>query len=114
VNINTEQRGSVHCIHLEGELTIYAAAAVKAGLLDVLAGAVEIEIDLTGVTAIDTAGVQLLIAAKREAAADGVPLRLVGHSAAALELIELYELAGWFGDPLVLPPASATQQGAAA
>jgi len=114
MNITPEQRGSQHCLHLEGELTIYAAAAVKAALLDALAGAAEIEIDLAGVSSIDTAGVQLLIAAKRDAADAGTPLGLVGHSAAALELIELYELAGWFGDPLVLPAARATGQGAAA
>lgn len=114
MNIDTEQRGSVHCLHLEGELTIYATAAVKAALLDVLVGAVEIEIDLAGVTAIDTAGVQLLMAAKRGAVDAGTPLRMVGHSVVALELIELYELALWFGDPLVLPAATATPQGATA
>jgi len=103
MNIDTEQRGSTRALRLEGELTIYAAAAVKAALLEALSDAVEVELDLAGVTEIDTAGVQLLIAAKREADATATPLRLVGHSAAVLELIELYDLAGGFGDPLVLP-----------
>lgn len=111
MNIDTEQRGDARCLRFEGELTIYAAAAVKTALLEALTDAIEVELDLAGITAIDTAGMQLLIAAKREADAAATPLRLVDHSAAVLELIELYDLAGGFGDPLVL---AATPEGASA
>jgi anti-sigma B factor antagonist len=99
------------CLHLRGELTIYAAAAVRAKLLEALSGASGLEIDLAGVTEIDTAGLQLLVAAKRDALASDVPLHMSGHSAAAVDLIDLYDLAGWFGDPLLLP---AREQGAVA
>jgi anti-anti-sigma factor len=93
----------LRCLSLQGELTIYAVAEVKSALLEALDGAMELEIDLAGVTEIDTAGLQLLLAAKGEALASGLPLRLSGHSAPAVELIDLYDLAGWFGDPLLLP-----------
>lgn len=98
-----DDRDGQRCLHVRGELTIYAAGAMRTALLDALAGAAELEIDLSGVTEIDTAGVQLLVAAKREALATGLPLRMSGHSVATVELIDLYELAGWFGDPLLLP-----------
>lgn len=98
-----EDRDGARCLRLQGELTIYAAATVKAALLDALAGTAELDVDLAEVTEIDTAGVQLLVAAKREALEAGTTLRLGGHSAAVVELIELLGLAGWFGDPLVLP-----------
>lgn len=98
-----DDRDGQRRLHLQGELTIYAAGAVRTALLDALAGAAELEIDLSGVTEIDTAGLQLLVAAKREALATGQSLRMSGHSAAAVDLIDLYELAGWFGDPLLLP-----------
>ena len=81
----------------EGELSIYTAADSKVALLNALAGAEDLEIDLASVTEIDTAGVQLLILLKREANRQGK--RLV--------LTELYHLAGWFGDPLVIPAGRA-------
>ena len=102
MNTTLEQHGDLHRLCVEGELTIYAAAALKAALLDALAAASELEVDLIGVTEADTAGIQLLLAAKRAATEAGVALRLVNHSAEVLGLIELYDLAGRFGDPLIL------------
>lgn len=96
---------------LGGEFNIYEAAAGKERLLAALAGADTLEVDLAGVSDIDTAGIQLLILAKREARAAGKTLILAGHSRPVVELIELYGLAAWFGDPLVLP---AEAQGEAA
>lgn len=110
MNVTLEQRGAVHGLRLEGDLTIYVAATLKSTVQDALAKASELEIDLAGVTEIDTAGVQLLISAKQTANELGQVMRLVNHSATVLELIELYDLAGWFGDALVLPAA----EGAAA
>jgi anti-sigma B factor antagonist len=91
----------------EGELSIYTAGESKAELMNALAGAEDLEIDLASVTEIDTAGVQLLILLKREASRQGKRLALTGHSPAVMELTELYNLAGWFGDPLVIPAGKA-------
>ena len=52
---------------------------------------------------IDSAGVQLLMLAKREAQARGGELHLCGHSPAVLDVFELLDLAAFFGDPLVMP-----------
>jgi anti-sigma B factor antagonist len=91
-------------LRLDGELTIYRAVELKAELLEALEAApAALEVDLSGVSEIDSAGVQLLMLAKRRAQALQRALRLVGHSAAVVEVFELLDLAAFFGDPLVVP-----------
>ena len=86
-------------LRIQGEMTIYLAAELKQALL---AEPAPCEIDLSGVTDIDTVGVQLLILAKREAQASGRELRLVAHSPAVTDVFELLGLASIFDDPLVM------------
>ena len=86
-------------LRIDGELTIYRAQELKQALL---ADPAPVEIDLSGVTEIDTAGLQLLILAKKTALAKQRTLRLVAHSPAVIEVIELLNLAAYFGDPLVI------------
>jgi anti-sigma B factor antagonist len=90
-------------LRLDGELTIYRAAELKTLLLEALEGAIALELELSGVTEIDSAGVQLLMLAKRHAQSLGRELRLAGHSAAVVEVFELFDLAAFFGDALVVP-----------
>jgi len=90
-------------ITLTGEMTIYAAADLKQQLVAPIDSTNGLEIDLSQVSEIDTAGMQLLILAKRYAEQTGKSLHLVGHSRPVLELIELYSLGALFGDPIVIP-----------
>jgi anti-sigma B factor antagonist len=94
--------GSARSIRLDGELTIYRAAELRVALQAALAETGDLELDLAGVTELDSAGVQLLISAKKTAAATQRELHLVNHSPAVLEVFELLNLAGHFGDPLVI------------
>ncbi|HEV7814476.1 MAG TPA: STAS domain-containing protein [Janthinobacterium sp.] len=87
---------------LDGELTIYRAAELKQQLLAALERAGPLEIDLSAVTEVDTAGVQLLMLAKQVALQRQQELRLAGHSPAVLDVFELFNLGGYFGDPLVI------------
>ena len=87
---------------LEGDMTIYAAASLKEKLLGALKGASRLQVDLSRVAEVDTAGMQLLVLAKREALAAGKTLRLVGHSAATLDAIDLFALGAYFGDPVFI------------
>ena len=89
---------------VKGEMTIYTAAECRDLLLQCLQSCREAEIDLSGVSDIDSAGVQLLIQAKREGARHGKPVRLVAHSAAVQEIIDLFQLASEFGDPMLISP----------
>lgn len=87
---------------LEGEMTIYSAAARKTDLLAFLDSADELEINLAEVSEIDTAGLQLLVLIKQEAKRAGKKLHFSLHSKAVLELLELANLVALFGDPIVL------------
>ena len=86
-------------LRIEGEFTIFRAAELKPL---VLASPPADEIDLSGVTELDTAGVQLLMLAKKTALAQQRNVKLVGHSPAVLEVFELLNVAAYFGDPLVM------------
>ncbi len=91
-------------LRIEGELTIFRATELKPVLL---ASPPADEIDLSGVTEIDTAGVQLLMLAKKTALAQQRNLKLVAHSPAVLEVFELLNVAAYFGDPLVMDSRTA-------
>ncbi len=86
-----------------GNLTIYEAAEGKKALLDALDSVAELEINLSAVAEMDTAGVQLLVLLKQVAAASGKKLHLVAHSPASLDVLDCYKLAAFFGDPVVIP-----------
>ncbi|MCW2313958.1 STAS domain-containing protein [Rhodoferax antarcticus] len=86
-------------LRIEGELTIFRAMELKPIILAVPPVT---EIDLSGVTDLDTAGVQLLMLAKKTALAQGRDLTLIGHSPAVIEVFELLNVAAYFGDHLVM------------
>jgi anti-anti-sigma factor len=90
---------------LTDDLTIYHAQAHKEALLDALAHADNLELDLGAVAEIDTAGLQLLILLKKEAQRAGKRVAIVAHSHAVRELIDFCQLAAEMGDPLVIPAA---------
>ncbi len=73
-------------VRLEGSLVIAEAAAQQARLRELLDTGVA-EVDLSAVAECDTAGVQLLLAVRRRAAAGGLPLRLTHPSAAVAEAL---------------------------
>ncbi|MDD1620239.1 MAG: STAS domain-containing protein [Methylococcaceae bacterium] len=87
---------------IEGELTIFTAAQQKPKLLKFLNKGKQLELNLAGVTEIDTAGLQLLILIKREAARAGKILSFVMHSNVVLETLELANLTSAFGDQVML------------
>jgi anti-sigma B factor antagonist len=87
-------------IALDGELSIYRAADVKSLLQTELKRCAVLEVDLAGVTEIDSAGIQVLILAKLMARDENRELRLVHHSAAVREVFERLALERWFGDTL--------------
>jgi anti-anti-sigma factor len=89
-------------ISLDGELTIYRAADLKVTVLEALRKTRVLEIDLSGVTELDTAGLQVLMLAKQAAAADQRELRLLQHSPAVVEIFEMLDLVAFFGDAVLI------------
>jgi anti-anti-sigma factor len=88
-------------IRIDGEMTIYTALACRDQLQQHLQhlqhsqhlqSCAALEIDLSGVTDVDSAGIQLLIQARRHAMDLDQPVRLLNPSAAMQEMIALYRL----------------------
>lgn len=74
---------------ISGELTIMVAADRKTELLNAVSRRKTVELDLSDVTEIDTAGLQILLLAKREAVELGKSLTLVSPSASVSEVLEI-------------------------
>jgi len=80
-------------MHIAGELTIYTAATVHAEISSALAKGNRIqEVDLSAVTEIDTAGLQLLLMARRSVNAAQRPLQVLNPSSAVSDLLGLLQL----------------------
>lgn len=88
---------------LEGPLSIYTAHEIKSCLLAALQDTPALHLDLSQVTDIDSAGLQLLYLAKREATRAGHTLHIVAHSDVVREAIDLCNLNAYFGDPTLIP-----------
>ena len=91
-------------VYIEGEMTIYRAAEIKQTLLTPIVEAAVVEFDLSKVTELDSAGVQLLMLAKRTAQAKHGEARLIAQSPAVLDVMELLNLGSYFGSAPVIAP----------
>ena len=82
-----------------GEMTIYSAQSMKEQLLPPAAGNNgNLLLDVSGVTELDTCGVQVLLLMQRLANAEQCSMHLVEPSAAVREALALCGLGGWLGD----------------
>lgn len=89
-------------LSLVEDLTIYHALDQKNRLLGALEAGDGLELDLSQVSEIDTAGLQLLILAKREAARSNKSLAIVAHSPVVRDTLDFCNLMTFFGDPVVI------------
>lgn len=115
MQVNVVMQGDLCRAKIDGEMTIYHAMQLKdSELFSHLPNCREVDLDLSGVTEIDSSGLQLLVAAKALALAHGNRLRLSNHSQAVLNVLELCELEAFFGDPVVISskPVKARRKGA--
>ena len=87
---------------IAAELTIYTAAMEKQSLQEALDAAEELEINLSQVNEMDSAGLQVLIVLKQEAARRKKKLHYSMHSKAVLEILEMSNMTTSFGDQIVL------------
>jgi anti-anti-sigma factor len=99
--------GDDPCLKLQGGLTIYAITEARDLLCAALDQRRELQLDLSGLEELDTSGVQLLAWMKQEARRQGKRLALFGHSPAVVEIFELLNVAGWFGDAILIAPSVA-------
>lgn len=88
---------------LVDDMTIYNAAQQKTRLLEALQDCTVLELDLSAVGEVDTAGFQLLVLVKREATRAGKQAPIVAHSQAVHDVVDFFNMAATFGDPLLMP-----------
>ncbi|MBY0574261.1 MAG: STAS domain-containing protein [Undibacterium sp.] len=89
-------------IAITGELTIYTAATEKAHLQAFLDSDEDLEINLSQVTEMDTAGLQVLVLMKQAGLRLDKKIHYVMHSKAVIEILEMSNLTTSFGDQIVL------------
>jgi anti-sigma B factor antagonist len=93
-------------LRLEGELTIYSVTEARDLLCAALDEHPALQLNLAGIEELDTAGVQLLAWLKQEAKRRGKALVLFAHSPAVVEVFDLLQVAGLFGDSILLAPSA--------
>ena len=97
-----------------GDMTIYRASELKQDILARLAVTPNLEFDLSEVSELDTAGVQLLFLANLTAVERQGGIRVAGRSAAVKEVFALLALDDWFpvriGEVTATPDWSPTVQ----
>ncbi len=83
-------------VHIEQELTVYTAHALKARLLAALAQGEALQVDLSDVHEVDGAGVQLLLALSQECRKREIKLCLKSPPLALVESFKLVDICGEF------------------
>jgi anti-anti-sigma regulatory factor len=89
-------------IKVIGEATIYHAAELYRSLRPLIESGVDWEVDVSEVSEIDTAGIQVLLACKGFSTDCNAGFHVVHHSRAVVEVLDVLNLAGRFGDPIVI------------
>ena len=79
-------------IDLTGELTIMTATEHNQRVLSFLVGGKNVQLGLAGVTDLDTAGLQVLLLARREAERLGVTLAFCDPSRAVTDVLAIAHL----------------------
>ena len=87
-------------LSIAGELTIYRAAELKQQIADVLDRYPALDLELSQVSELDCAGLQLLLFAQRIAQAQQGELRFIAPSPTVLEVFRLLQIA----PPAIVPP----------
>jgi anti-sigma B factor antagonist len=88
------------CVRVSGEMTVHGAAALKEELLAAFVRHPRADrLDLSDVSEFDTAGLQLLLTARRQVAGDGRDLRLVAPSNVVRETLILCHLTALLPSP---------------
>ncbi|NQY26114.1 MAG: STAS domain-containing protein [Piscirickettsiaceae bacterium] len=102
IDVKKQTESIIHLM-IQDEMTIYNVLEQKHILLPYLEANKELQLDLSEVTEIDSAGMQLLIMLKQQALKINNQFSLVHHSQAVVEVLGLLNLASFFGDPVIMP-----------
>lgn len=102
------KKADIKRLPVKEDMTIYHAVAQKRQFLTALKATGHLELDLHGVTELDTAGLQLLMLLKREAGQLGKTLSMIGHGPRVQQILDFCNLASAFGDPMVISASASS------
>lgn len=85
----------------QGELSIYTAGENRDSFMALADGSDDIEIDLSGVEEIDTAGLQILLMIKQHTERRSIAVSVTAYSDAVQSALELTSLECLFGSAVV-------------
>lgn len=92
--MNADIEEAAEVLHVQGEMSIYRAIELAHLLLPAIGNpAKDVRMDLSRVTEFDTAGLQILLMARRVAASGGQRLRVVQASECVRQVLALCDLA---------------------
>ena len=100
MGLETKVTDKTLTVLLDDEFTIHTANLFRDLLAEQLKSITHIIINLSKVTEMDTAGFQLLVAIKN--LSSKYEVEFVEHSAAVIDVLELYGLSGDFGDSVIV------------
>lgn len=108
MTVEATQSAEALLVRFIGELTIYQAADDHAALRAAWGEAGPVEVDLSEVTEIDSAGLQILLAMREQAQRQGRAFSIVALSAAVADVLHLLRLDAELGiaEALRLPSGS--------
>ena len=108
MTVKMEKHGDTCHVRISGEMTIYQAAALRQELLDIVGQCGNVTLDLSHVTEMDTAGLQLLLACQRETGGCNKIMHIEAATPALRDFLRLANVAECFG----LPPETETSPSA--
>lgn len=91
MEISESQEEGVCRVRIEGEMTVYHADPLKKKLFDIFFKNSELEVDLSSVRDMDTAGFQILMLLRREANMTGRRFRITSHSESTIQVVRLFK-----------------------
>lgn len=91
---------------IPADMTIYEAGEIKDLFANALVEDKNINVNLSNVSEIDSAGLQLMVSLKKEAEEKEKAVQFASHSTAVIGLLDLYGMTSYFGDPVVMDKTS--------
>jgi anti-anti-sigma factor len=110
LSIEVLPEGDCVTLRLSGEVDLNTAQSMREAALDAMRHhGTNLRIDLSGVTFLDSTGLEVLLATRRRATLEGGQLHLVDPTQAVMRVLEvtgikhLFEIAGASDPPTVVP-----------
>jgi len=101
--MRAEKMSETKCALLKPQsMTIYEAAELQGLFVTTLAEYRQLQVDLSAVAEIDSAGLQLMVALKNTALKEKKSVAFSAHSREVITFLELFNMTGYFGDPVII------------